>query len=87
MTCKHMNFHATVNVARLEDIGGFSADITIKCQDCDKPFQFLGLEPGLDLQGARCSIDGLEARIGICPENERPNPLQKMMFNISKFSG
>jgi hypothetical protein len=85
MTCKHENFHAKVAVARLEDIGGFMAEITIKCSQCDLPFQFLGLEPGLDMQGARVSIDGLEANIAICPQGSKPNPFQRMRYNIETF--
>ena len=77
--CVHMNFDATVGVARLEDSGRFMAEIRIKCKDCDTPFQFMGLEPGLNFEGATVSLDGLEANIGIHPEGQRPNPMQKLM--------
>lgn len=88
MTCVHMNFAATVGVARLEDnpggaITGFNAEIRVHCADCGQKFQFLGLEPGMDTQGARCSMDGLEARIAISPEGSRPNPLQRMAYGIT----
>lgn len=83
--CKHENFHAKVDIDRLEDTGQFMAGITVKCTQCNKPFQFLGLEPGVDTGGARVSVDGLEARIAICPEGARPNPLQRMSFNINRF--
>jgi hypothetical protein len=86
MDCKHEDFNANVGVARLEDTGGFMAEITIKCSRCDLPFQFLGLEPGLDMQGARVSIDGLEANIAIVPQGSRPNPLQRMAYDITGFS-
>ena len=43
------------------------------------PFQFLGLPPGLNLEGATVSIDGLEANIAICPRGQRPNPMQGLM--------
>lgn len=78
MTCKHMNFSAYVAVARLEDSGQFAAEIKIKCLDCDLPFQFLGLPPGVNLNGATVSIDGLEARIAISPMGAQPNPFQTM---------
>lgn len=67
--CQHMNFKATVKVARLAKseidgkITGYMADIKICCVECKREFQFLGLQPGLDLQGSRVSIDGLEAHI------------------------
>ena len=91
--CAHMNFRADVKVARLGDdsgdgrITGYMAEIAINCAECGKPFQFLGLEPGLDLQGARVTLDGLEANIAIVPEGERPNPMQRIAFNVGKFDG
>ncbi len=83
--CEHRNFSAKVKVARLEDTRQFMAEITIGCADCGQPFQFLGLEPGIDTQGARVSIDGIEANIAICPVGARPNPLQRMATNITRF--
>lgn len=83
--CKHEEFAAAVRVNRIEDIGRFAADITINCRQCGLPFQFLGLEPGVDLQGARVSIDGLEARIAIAPQGAQPNPLQRLALKIASF--
>lgn len=82
-----MNFAASVGVARLEDtpggsITGFMAEIRVHCAECGQKFQFLGLEPGMDTQGARCSLDGLEANIAITPEGARPNPFQRMAYDI-----
>jgi hypothetical protein len=86
--CKHnVRHNVDTRIACLEDSGGFMAEIRITCGDCGKPFQFLGLEPGLDLQGARVSIDGLEANIAIAPEGAKTNPLQRMMYNIQRFDG
>lgn len=83
--CKHEDFAAAVKVARLEDIGRFMAEITVKCSQCGKPFQFLGLQPGLDLNGARVSIDGLEANIAIVPQGSRPAPIHGLMgYDIGK---
>ena len=84
--CTHVEFAATVNVARFEDTGGFMAEIRVQCRECGKPFQFLGLQPGLDMQGARVSVDGLEACIAISPQGERPSPLQRMAFDIERFN-
>jgi hypothetical protein len=88
--CEHMEFAAKVNVGRLTEteggpVTGYTADVTIKCAQCGLPFQFLGLEPGVDTQGARVSLDGLEARIAISPQGVKPNPLQRMSFNIKGF--
>lgn len=86
-TCAHLNFDAQNKVARLEDSGQFNLEVTIHCTDCGTKFQFLGLEPGIDLGGARVSVDGLEARLAICPQGEQPNPFQRMQFNINRFDG
>ncbi len=74
--CQHMQFSADCKVARLEDSGRFILEVGVRCTECGKPFQFLGLKPGLDLNGATVSLDGLEANIAICPQGSRPNPFQ-----------
>lgn len=74
--CKHLNFDAAVRVVRLEDTGRFVAEVGIKCLECGTPFQFLGLQPGVNFDGATADLDGLEARLGICPKGQRPNPMQ-----------
>lgn len=68
--CEHKEFKANVRVNRLENIGRFHADVTIKCEECQENFQFLGLPAGLDLNGASISADGLEARLAIAPESQ-----------------
>lgn len=85
--CEHMNFDATVGVARMTDgeggpVNGFMAEVRIKCRDCGVPMQFLGLQPGCDTQGARVSLDGLEANIAITPEGQKPNPFQRIAYDI-----
>ena len=79
MTCQHMNFEASCKVARLEDSGRFMLEVCVRCTECGTPFQFLGLPPGLNLEGATVSIDGLEANIATCPRGQRPNPMQGPM--------
>lgn len=88
-TCKHESFTAVTAVARLSEpeAGGvdFMLELRMFCVDCGKGFQFLGLEPGVDLRGARVSLDGLTASMAICPEGVRPSPLQMLGFNITRF--
>jgi hypothetical protein len=86
-SCKHTAFDGHVVVNNLEDTGQFMVDLTIKCRQCGTPFQFLGLKPGLDLQGATCSVDALEARLAVCPEGQRPNPLDRMAFGVRRADG
>lgn len=85
--CDHHQFKADVKIARLENTGGFMAEVRVMCADCGTPFQFLGLQPGLDLNGATVSVDGLEANIAICPQGAKPNPLQQMGYGIRRFDG
>lgn len=75
MSCEHKNFYADVKVNRIAiDEGGpierFNADLRIKCTDCGKPFVFIGLGHGVNLDGAACSLDGQEACLAIAPEGE-----------------
>lgn len=65
MICQHnKNHRVEAKIACFENSpNGFMAEIRISCGDCGKAFQFLGLQPGLDTQGARVSVDGLEANI------------------------
>jgi len=72
--CKHLDFHATVTVNRLEDTGSFMAEVRIECRQCHLPFQFLGLPIGLHLRGATMNVDGQEARLAIAPVGSIPQP-------------
>lgn len=66
--CKH-DFQAEVDINILKDSGRYHAKVTIKCKKCG-PFRFLGLPPGLDLNGAAVSLDGTEAQLAVAPQNE-----------------
>lgn len=77
--CPHMNFDATVRVARIEDIGRFVAEVRIHCIECKAPFQFAGIEPGFNYEAPTVSLDGLEANLPIFPQGQRPTPLQGLM--------
>lgn len=88
--CKHEDFDASVGVGRLTEteggpVTGYMADIRLQCKQCGLPFEFLGLQPGLDTQGATVSIDGQEAHIAIAPKGARPNPLHRMGFGIRRM--
>lgn len=65
MGCNHEDFAATVEVARMEDIGMFNASVRVSCAQCGEAFRFLGLPAGIDLNGAAVSVDGCEARLAI----------------------
>lgn len=85
--CEHgSDFEAKVSITTLEGTGQAIAKIECRCKDCGHPFQFLGLEAGLDTQGARVSPDGLEARIAISPQGVLPSPLQRMRHGMVRLS-
>lgn len=76
MSCPHLNFHAQVDVSRCqrnetdETIVAFYADVRVFCNECGKPFEFIGIPMGLSPGQPRCSVDGQEARMPIKPVGE-----------------
>lgn len=74
--CLHEAFAGSVHVTRLDDIGKFRADITIRCAQCNLP-------SGLNLNGATVSIDGVEARMAIAPVGQEKSPIDKMASGFS----
>ncbi len=85
--CIHENFRAVVAVGRIEHPAPkpmtFAADVRIQCADCGEPFQFLGLPAGYNAKGAAVSVDGLEARLAICPRSDAPTPLDTIFTKTS----
>lgn len=79
-TCPHTAFDSKVAIARLEGSGPtrFMAEVRIRCVDCDEPFQFLGMQPGLHLAGASVSLDGEEAQLAIAPTRSTESPFDRM---------
>lgn len=69
--CKHLNFAAEVGVNRLTDTDGdelpigYSADVRIKCSDCNLPFHFIGVDYGLSKFKPMVSVGGCELRVPI----------------------
>lgn len=67
--CKHENFHAHVEVNRIEDIGRFTADIRIRCRECDLPFEFVGVgECGSSYEFPTVDPSAQELRVPIKPK-------------------
>lgn len=80
-TCEHHEFSAQVNVARIEDKGGFYADVTINCIECGTPFRFLGVKGGLSPNEPRCDPFALELRAPIMP-GPLATPIQHSTFEM-----
>jgi hypothetical protein len=70
--CEHKKFQVKADVNRLEDSGQFQLDVKVICMQCLKPFEFIGLPVGLNLNGAAISFDGTEARLAIKPKEFPP---------------
>lgn len=86
--CPHQSFECVCNVGRIEDIGRFMVDVTIKCADCGTPFKFLGLPLGMDYNSACVSVDGTEARLAIAPKGEAVPPIHGVEgFSIRRIQG
>jgi hypothetical protein len=81
--CEHNSFDCNVNVNQIEDIGRFSADVTIKCIDCGTPFRFIGLPAGLDLNSPTVSVDATEGRFPIAPKGEVLSELEGTAIGFS----
>jgi hypothetical protein len=89
MTCQHnKNHRVEAKIACFKDRpNGFMAELRIFCGDCGKPCRDPAPIRETGTQGARVSIDGLEASIAISPEGALPSPMQRMSYNINKFDG
>lgn len=76
MGCAHENFEAVVTVNRLtasetnSEVVAYNADVKIKCHECGKPFEFIGLPMGLLHDRPTCTVSGTQARMPIKPLGE-----------------
>lgn len=83
--CEHMNFHATVEVNRVQhpEAMSFLADIRIRCADCEHPFAFVGLPCGMNYTEPMVSPDHLELRAPVTPEGVRPPRVELQGFRMN----
>lgn len=72
--CVHEHFQAAVSVNRLHDELGnmtrFTAEVEVRCSDCDEPFVFEGLPAGLLLDQPTVDMMGTQLRCPIRPLTE-----------------
>lgn len=71
-SCPHMNFAASVQVGRLTEadertVVGYTADIRVKCADCNQLFRFRHNAYGSSPDMATVSVDNEEMRAPIEP--------------------
>ena len=71
--CPHEDFTADVAVNRLQDgqdvTTGYSADIRVRCVECEERFVWVGLPFGLRPDAPTVSVDGFEMRAPLRPES------------------
>lgn len=72
MSCPHDTFQVSANVGRLTKgdggpVTGYTADITVRCTQCNLPFRFIGLPAGTHHSEPRVNLDGTELRAPIEP--------------------
>lgn len=54
-------------------VKGYSADVTIRCAQCDEPFRFIGMPAGLLPDRPACDPAETEARLPIRPASSDPD--------------
>lgn len=82
--CEHKSFSAIVDVGRViyDDCRvSFVADVKIKCDGCNIPFEFIGLEKGVSFLEPKMSFDNKEARLPIQPSSD-PVDQVNVMLNL-----
>ncbi len=76
--CPHEDFAAVVEVNRLTKVEGgpvtgYSAEITVRCADCDEPFRWIGCPAGLSPRQPMVSPDEATLRAPLRPASEDPD--------------
>lgn len=74
MACAHTGFFVNAEVSRTLDqngfVDGYRLELRVNCQECGKPFEFVGLPQGYDIKTPTMSIDRLTLR----------SPIQESQF-------
>ena len=73
--CKHFNFGVDAKVGRLTNVGGgdvtgYKMDLTVKCVDCNMPFEFIGVPVGERFDKPMVSVDFKTLRLPIRPDTD-----------------
>jgi hypothetical protein len=78
LPCPHENFVVVAKVNRLTETEGgpvkaYTADIRVRCDQCDEPFRWIGLYAGLLADRPTVSVDETELRAPIRPASSDPD--------------
>lgn len=76
--CLHLEFSATVNVARIAEDPeqpptAYMAEIQVSCEACGEPFRFTGLQAGSHFGKPMVSPDETELRAPMRPASSDPD--------------
>jgi hypothetical protein len=77
--CEHLDFNASVEVARLTKsdddptVIGYDTTITVWCANCAEPFRWIGVQAGMSSGRPMCSVDETELRAPIRPASADPD--------------
>lgn len=76
--CPHEDFDAVVEVNRLTSepdgpVTAYSADIRIRCSQCDEPFRWIGVQAGVRPDQPMVSVDETQLRAPIRPASSDPD--------------
>ena len=86
--CKHERFIAQCDITRLTDseqskeVTGYTADLTIKCEECGTKFEFIGVPNGYSPKQPMANVDFTELRIPIMPYTGKM--ATNMSFTVTK---
>lgn len=75
MSCNHQNFEASVHIHRLTGDASpdmpthWTASIHVRCAECKLPFRWLGLPKGAYWDANTTSVDELELRAPLHPDD------------------
>lgn len=71
--CPHVNITGNIEIQALtdsnDDVEGYSTSIRVWCVDCDEPFVWMGLEPGLSPLRPMCDVSGEQLNAPLRPRD------------------
>lgn len=92
VNCDHPSFRVKVDVNRITQTEGgkpaqYEADISVQCDVCEMPFRFLCPQVGLAHDRPMRSVDGLELRAPIYPnDGSEPLPPKLKGFTVTQIN-
>jgi hypothetical protein len=76
IVCNHVDFETTCTVERTGGTAGkplaWMARVRVRCADCGRDFDFVGLAPGYSQLEPRAGLLGIEAQLPLSPSARDP---------------